>query len=229
MYTHNSVWGQRAAVAEPAVNSAGATIGLIAIDGQVTGQQRPGPGGIPETRDWTVYLQATGNTSRLLAPNVQARVTFGSGASAFTRTMRIPSLGAVLHVVSTALSVNALVMPSGAAPNGDITVQAFASPGRPSRTRVMLAINVASYTLGEFVELPPFTTAIQVYASLPGSLGTADVSLEYNGLGRGAYTPAAPYGQWGTVVAVPRDVNGFSLTNITPGATFVNVMCEVDG
>lgn len=224
-----TVWGQRASVPEPGIGQSGLHIGLITVDATITGPQTPNEGGIPATRDWTIYLAVRGNRTRLLAPNVEVTIRFGSGASAYTRSLRIPVLGAVVHVVSTSLSVEALVLPSGAPSNGNIMVEAFASPGRPTRTREAIAINLSTYAPGAPIPLPPFTTGVVVYTSIAGALGAPAVTFEYNNLPRGTYTPFTPLGRWSDAVGLPRDADSVSLTSIPPGSTFANILCEVDG
>lgn len=126
-------WGQRIAVPEPAIGTTPRRVDLVSITEEEV-RVMAAQGQVPAVRDWTIYARADGQTTaRVAAPRADVIVRYGSGASSYERTQRIPVVGCVLHVVATWLDVSIVLSDSTLPPVGDVQLEAVAAPGRPSR------------------------------------------------------------------------------------------------
>ena len=223
-------WGQDIVVSEPSGTET-RSVGMLSITSEMVGRQLVQAGGGPLVRDWPIDLQGEGLVpTRLAAPNVVATVRYGSGASSFTRVVDLAALGNVMHVVASWLSVDFVVRSTGLPANGNIRLAAYASPGRPSRSRAMCTQSNATYVPGTIVQIPPFATSVLGFATRAGATNSLSWAWRYNAINRGVVTnpPANMVGQWDTARAIPQDVTGLVMLPVAAD-NFLSLGFEVDG
>lgn len=218
-------WGQQVVLPEPPPGAPGVLRGMCSIGEQVvespidvaTLRARE----VPDVRDWTVYVQVATNAPRIAAPFVIVHVRYGSGASAFTRSQRVPVVGCALHVVATHIDVQVELRPSGLNAAGDVSIGAFVAVGRPTLQRVQVADFMAT-SPGTY-PIPPYATGGLFWEADNGGGSSLAGRWEYQGLGRGALAPTtAP--QWSLAQGVPQDADS---VGVLPTRNNLNLFWEV--
>ena len=221
MTTNPIQWGQQRTYAEPSPGVGLINDGYVSLTpAVVVGGQRGRE--IPEARDWTIYVQvSTDSPTRLFAPFVNVTVRYGSGSSAFTRQQRVPVMGCVMHVVATWLDVECSLQPTGIAGDGNVTISAYASPGRPATQRIQQAdfqlLSPLTYAV------PPFASALLATESDNGGVVVLPAVWQYNGINRGVVSPAV-LPVWSQAAAVPQDA---SSVRVFPTRPNLNLFWEV--